>query len=209
MALIPMVIEQTPAGERSFDIYSRLLRDRIIMLSGPFEEHMAQVICAQLLYLESESNSNPIQLYINSPGGVVTEGLAILNTIRFIKAPVLSVVTSQAASMGSFIAQACEPGMRYMLPFSKHMLHRLSSGTSGTSGQLYVQDLQYEDNKRHHDESHKVNRVLTQEYVNCNSKGKTYEEIEEVLKFDTFFDAQEAVDFGLADKVIATLDDLK
>ena len=197
-----MVVEQESRGERSWDIYSRLMKDRIIMLNGPVEDNMANVIVAQMLYLESENPDKPISLYINSPGGAVTAGLAIYDTMQYIKCPVRTIVMGQACSMGSFLAQAGEPGQRIVLPESRTMIHRVSSGTPGTSGSVHVQELQFEDAKRHYEESQKVNKRLTELYVKHNTKGKTYEELFETMKFDTFLTAQEAVDNGFADKVV-------
>ena len=202
MPLIPMVVEQESRGERSWDIYSRLMKDRIIMLNGPVEDYMANVIVAQLLYLESENPEKPINMYINSPGGQVTAGLAIYDTMQYIKCDVRTIVMGQACSMGSFLAQAGAPGKRIVLPESRTMIHRVSSGTPGTSGSVHVQELQFEDAKRHYEESQKVNKRLTELYVKHNSAGKTYEELFETMKFDTFLTAQEAVDNGFADKVV-------
>jgi len=202
MPLIPMVVEQESRGERSYDIYSRLMKDRIIMLNGPVEDHMANLIVAQMLYLESENPEKSISLYINSPGGAVTAGLAIYDTMQFIKCPVRTIVMGQACSMGSFLAQAGTPGQRVVLPESRTMIHRVSSGTPGTSGSVHVQELQMEDTIRHFEESKKVNKRLTELYVKHNSAGKTYEELFETMKFDTFLTAQEAVDNGFADKVV-------
>jgi ATP-dependent Clp protease protease subunit len=202
MPLIPMVVEQESRGERSWDIYSRLMKDRIIMLNGPVEDNMANVIVAQMLYLESENPDKTINLYINSPGGAVTAGLAIYDTMQYIKADVKTIVMGQACSMGSFLAQAGTPGKRIVLPESRTMIHRVSSGTRGTSGSVHVQELEFEDAKRAFEESKKVNKRLTELYVRHNTVGKTYEELFETMKFDTFLTAQEAVEHGLADKVV-------
>lgn len=202
MTLVPMVLEQTSRGERSYDIYSRLLRERVIMLEGEIHDQMANLIVAQLLYLESENPDGDISLYINSPGGSVTAGLAILDTIQFIKPDVSTIVMGSAASMGSLIATSGAKGKRYMLPRARHMLHRVSSGTRGTRGSIHVQELEFEDAKRHLEESKKLNELLTQSYVDNNTSNKTYDELFELMKFDTFFSANEAVNFGLADKVI-------
>jgi len=202
MPLVPMVVEQEARGERSYDIYSRLMKDRIVMLNGPVEDNMANLIVAQLLFLESENPDKSINLYINSPGGAVTAGLAIYDTMQYIKCPVRTIVMGQACSMGSFLAQAGTAGMRIVLPESRTMIHRVSSGTPGTSGSVHVQELQFEDAKRHYEESQKVNKRLTELYVKHNTKGKTYEELFETMKFDTFLTAQEAVDNGFADKVV-------
>jgi len=202
MPLIPMVVEQEARGERSYDIYSRLLKDRIIMLNGPVEDNMANLIVAQMLFLESENPDKDINLYINSPGGAVTAGLAIYDTMQFIKCDVRTIVMGQACSMGSFLAQAGTEGKRVVLPESRTMIHRVSSGTPGTSGSVHIQELQMEDIKRHYEESQKVNKRLTELYVKHNSAGKTYEELFETMKFDTFLTAEEAVENGFADKVV-------
>jgi ATP-dependent Clp protease protease subunit len=197
-----MVVETTSKGERAYDIYSRLLKDRIIMLNGPVEDNMANAIIAQLLFLESEDPDKDILLYINSPGGQVSAGLGIYDTMQFIKCDVSTVVIGQACSMGSFLAQAGAAGKRIVLPESRTMIHRVSSGTRGTSGSVYVQELQFEDAVRSMEESKKVNRRLTELYVKHNTAGKTYDEMSETMKFDTFLTAAEAVEWGLADKII-------
>jgi ATP-dependent Clp protease protease subunit len=202
MPLVPMVVEQESRGERSYDIYSRLMKDRIIMLNGPVEDSMANLIVAQLLFLESDNPGKTINLYINSPGGAVTAGLAIYDTMQYIKCDIRTIVMGQACSMGSFLAQAGTPGQRVVLPESRTMIHRVSSGTPGTSGSVHVQELQIEDINRHYAESQKINKRLTELYVKHNSVGKSYEELFETMKFDTFLTAQEAVDNGLADKVV-------
>jgi ATP-dependent Clp protease, protease subunit len=202
MPLVPIVVESESKGERSYDIYSRLMKDRIIMMQGVVEDSMANLIVAQMLYLESVNSEKPIKLYVNSPGGSVTAGLAIYDTMQFVKAPVHTMVMGQAASMGSFLAQAGEAGKRYVLPESRTMIHRVSSGTRGTSGSVHVQELQMEDAIRSFDEGKRLNRRLTELYVKHNSAGKTFEELFDTMKFDTFLSAQEAVDNGFADKVI-------
>ena len=202
MSLIPMVVETTSKGERAYDIYSRLLKDRIVMLNGPVEDNMANSIIAQLLFLESEDPDKDILLYINSPGGQVSAGLGIYDTMQFIKCDVSTVVIGQACSMGSFLAQAGAKGKRIVLPESRTMIHRVSSGTRGTSGSVYVQELQFEDAQRAFEESKKVNRRLTELYVRHNTAGKTYDEMSETMKFDTFLTSGEAVAWGLADKVV-------
>ena len=202
MPLVPMVVEQESRGERSYDIYSRLMKDRIVMLNGPVEDNMANLIVAQLLYLESENPDKDINLYINSPGGAVTAGLAIYDTMQYIKADVKTIVMGQACSMGSFLAQAGTAGKRVVLPESRTMIHRVSSGTRGTSGSVHVQELQFEDAVRSMEESKKINKRLTELYVRHNSAGKQYEELFETMKFDTFLTAAEAVEYGLADKVV-------
>ena len=202
MPMIPMVVEQEARGERSWDIYSRLMKDRIIMLNGPVEDMMANVIVAQMLYLESEDPDKEINLYINSPGGAVTAGLAIYDTMQYIKSDVRTIVMGQACSMGSFLAQSGTAGKRIVLPESRTMIHRVSSGTRGTSGSVHVQELQFEDAKRAYEESQKINKRLTELYVKHNTAGKSYEELFDTMKFDTFLTAQEAVEHGLADKVV-------
>jgi len=202
MPMIPMVVEQEQRGERAYDIYSRLMKDRIVMLQGVVEDYSANFIVAQLLYLESVNADKPIKMFINSPGGSVTAGLAIYDTMQFIKCPVHTYVMGQACSMGSFLAQAGEPGKRFVLPESRTMIHRVSSGTRGTSGSIHVQELEFEDAKRHFEESKKINKRLTELYVKHNTAGKTYEELFETMKFDTFLNSQEAVEAGLADKVV-------
>jgi ATP-dependent Clp protease protease subunit len=197
-----MVVEQTSKGERSYDIYSRLLKDRVVMLDTDVNEHTASLLVAQLLFLESEDPDKDICFYINSPGGSVTAGLAIYDTMQFIKPDVQTIVVGQAASMGSMLAQAGAVGKRFVLPESRTMIHRVSSGTQGTRGSVHVQDLQFEDSKRNFEESVRINKRLTELYVKHNTAGKTYEELYETMKFDTFLSAQEAVDFGLADKIV-------
>jgi ATP-dependent Clp protease, protease subunit len=201
--LVPMVVESTNKGERAYDIYSRLLKDRVIMLDTDVSEHSASVIVAQLLFLESENSEKDISLFINSPGGLVTAGLAIYDTMQFIKPDVSTYVIGQAASMGSFLAQAGAKGKRHVLPESRTMIHRVSSGTPGTRGSVHVQELQFEDAKRTYEESQRINKRLTELYVRHNTAGKSYEEMFSDMKFDTFLSAEQAVEYGLADKVIA------
>ncbi len=200
--LVPIVLEQTAKGERSYDIYSRLLKDRVVMLDTDVNQHVASLIVAQMLFLESENPDKDISLYINSPGGSVTAGLAIYDTMQFIKCDVQTIVIGQAASMGSFLAQAGAPGKRFVLPESRTMIHRVSSGTPGTRGSVHVQDLQFEDSKRSFEERVRINKRLTELYVKHNTAGKTYDELYDIMKFDTFLSAQQAVDFGLADKIV-------
>lgn len=202
MGLVPMVVESTNKGERAYDIYSRLLKDRVVMLDTDVNEHTASVIVAQLLFLESENSDKDISFFINSPGGSVTAGLAIYDTMNFIKCDVATYVMGQAASMGSFLAQAGAKGKRFVLPESRTMIHRVSSGTPGTRGSVHVQELQFEDAKRSYEESQRINKRLTELYVKHNTAGKTYDELFGDMKFDTFLSAEEAVAYGLADKVI-------
>ena len=203
MALVPTVVEQTGRGERAYDIYSRLLKDRIVMLTGEVNDHSANLVCAQMLFLESQNPNEDINFYINSPGGSVTAGLSIYDTMQFINSPVSTIVMGQACSMGSFLAQAGEPGKRYVLPNSRTMIHRVSSGTPGTRGSVHVQELEFEDARRHFEESKYLNERLTQLYVEHNTAGKTFEELFETMKFDTFLNAEQAVENGFADKVVS------
>lgn len=200
--LVPVVIETTSKGERAYDIYSRLLKERIVMLNGPVDDHMANLVVAQLLFLESEDTGRDINLFINSPGGSVTAGLAIYDTMQFIKPDVATYVMGQACSMGSFLAQAGAATKRFVLPESRTMIHRVSSGTPGTKGSVHVQELEFEDARRHFEESKRVNERLTELYARHNTRGKTYEELYETMKFDTFLSAAEAVEWGLADQVV-------
>lgn len=199
--LVPIVVENTSKGERSYDIYSRLLKDRIIMLDTPVDSHIASLITAQMLFLESEEPDKDINFYINSPGGSVTAGLSIYNTMQYIKCDVRTIVTGEAASMGSFLAQAGAAGKRIVLPESRTMIHRVSSGTPGTSGSIHVQELELEDAKRHLEEAKRLNKRLVELYAKHNTAGKEVDELAETMKFDTFLSAQEAVDFGLADEI--------
>ena len=199
--LVPMVIESEPKGERAYDIYSRLLKDRVIMLDTDVNEHTSSLLVAQLLFLESQGNED-INLFINSPGGSVTAGLAIYDTMQFIRPDVATYVMGQACSMGSFLAQAGAAGKRFVLPEARTMIHRVSSGTPGTRGTVHVQELEFEDAKRSFEESKRINERLTELYVKHNTAGKTYAQLYEAMKFDTFLSAKEAVAYGLADKVI-------
>ena len=192
MNLVPMVVESTSKGERAYDIYSRLLKERIVMLNGPVEDHMANTIVAQLLFLESENPDKEISLFINSPGGVITAGMSIYDTMQFIKPDVATYVMGQACSMGSFLAQAGAPGKRYMLPYARHMIHQPSGGARGMQSDIEIQ----------YKEITKMKEMLTHLYVKHNSKGKTYKEFERDMDRDTFMSAQEALDYGLIDKII-------
>lgn len=192
MTLVPMVVESTSKGERAFDIYSRLLKERIIMLNGPVEDHMSNLIVAQMLFLESENPEKDISLFINSPGGVITSGMSIYDVMQFIKCDVATYVMGQACSMGSFLAQAGTPGKRFMLPYARHMIHQPSGGTRGMQSDIEIQ----------YKEITKMKHTLTELYVKHNSKGKTYEEFARDMDRDTFMSAQEALDYGLVDKII-------
>jgi ATP-dependent Clp protease protease subunit len=172
------------------------------MLDTDVNEHSASLIISQLLFLESENPEADILFYINSPGGSVTAGLAIYDTMQFIKPDVSTIVLGQACSMGSFLAQAGAPGKRLVLPESRTMIHRVSSGTPGTKGSVHVQELEFEDSKRHFEESKRLNERLTYLYSKHNTAGKTFQEFYETMKFDTFLSAEEAVEWGLADQVV-------
>lgn len=197
-----MVLESTAGGERAMDLKSRLLKERVVFLTGGVDDHQADLICSQLLFLEADNPEKDIHFYINSPGGLVTAGLAIYDTMQFIKPDVSTMVMGQAASMGSLLAQAGAAGKRYVLPNSRTMIHRVSSGTRGTGGSVHIQEMEMEDNLRHLQESKDLNKRLTEIYVKHNSAGKTFEELFETMKFDTFLRAEDAVAWGLADKVI-------
>lgn len=192
MALVPMVIEKTSAGERAYDIYSRLLKERIVMLEGEVHDQMANLIVAQLLYLEAENPSQGITMFVNSPGGSVTAGMAIYDTMQLVKCPVATYVMGQACSMGSLLAQAGEPGQRFMLPNARHMIHQPSGGARGQATDMEIQVREILEMKRN----------LTQLYVKHNSRGKTFEEFARDMERDNFMSAQQAVDYGLADRII-------
>ncbi len=194
-ALIPVVVEQSSRGERSFDIYSRLLRERIIFVTGEVEDHMASVIVAQLLFLESENPSKDISMYINSPGGVVTAGLAIHDTMQYIKPRVSTVCIGQACSMGSFLLAAGEPGMRIALPNARIMIHQPSGGARGMASDIEIQAR----------EILRLRQRMNQHYANYT--GKTLAEIEKAVDRDTWLDADEAKEFGLVDKVFESRPD--
>ncbi len=187
--LIPQVIENTSRGERGFDIYSRLLRERIIFLTGPVEDNMASVIIAQLLFLEAENPKKEISLYISSPGGVVTAGLAIYDTMQFIRPKVSTLCVGQAASMGSLLLCAGEAGMRYALPNARVMVHQPSGGFQGQASDIL----------RHAEDIMKIKRRLNEIYV--KHTGRDYDTIEKTLDRDHFMTADEARDFGLIDRV--------
>ena len=194
-ALVPMVVEQTSRGERSFDIYSRLLRERIVFVTGQVEDHMASLIVAQLLFLESENPSKDISMYINSPGGVVTAGMAIYDTMQYIKPRVSTVCIGQAASMGSFLLAAGEPGMRIALPNARIMVHQPSGGAQGMASDIEIQAR----------EILRMRKRLNECYVKFT--GKSLDEIEKAMDRDTFLEAEEALAFGLVDKVFESRPD--
>ena len=189
--LVPMVVEQTNRGERAYDIYSRLLKERIVFVTGPIEDHLASLITAQLLFLEAENPKKEISMYINSPGGVVTSGMAIYDTMQFIRPAVATLCIGQAASMGSLLLAAGEKGMRYSLPNSRIMLHQPSGGFQG----------QASDIERHAEDIIKMKRRLNDVYV--KHTGKDYETIERTLDRDYFMSAEDARTFGIVDEVIS------
>ena len=190
-ALIPMVIEQTSRGERSFDIYSRLLKERIIFLNGPVEDNMASVICAQLLFLESENPNKDIYMYINSPGGVVTSGLAIYDTMEYIRPDVATVCMGQAASMGSLLLTAGAAGKRYCLPNARIMTHQPSGGFQGQATDIEI----------HAREIINLRGRLNGIYE--KHTGQTIKQIEKIMERDTFMSPDEAKSLGLIDEVVA------
>ena len=190
--LVPVVVESTSKGERSYDIYSRLLKERIVMLNGEVEDHMANLVVAQLLFLESEDPNKDISLFINSPGGVVTAGMSIYDTMQFIKPSVATYVMGQACSMGSLLAQAGAPGKRFMLPNARHMIHQPSGGARGQATDIQIQAREIQ----------KMKENLTMIYVKHNSKGKTYEEFAADMERDFFMSAEEALSYGLIDHII-------
>ena len=191
--LVPMVVEQEARGERAYDIYSRLLKDRIVMLDTDVNEHSASIIVAQLLFLESQGNDD-IQFFINSPGGVVTAGMAIYDTMQFIKPDVATIVIGQACSMGSLLATSGAPGKRRMLPNARHMIHQPSGGARGQATDMEIQVKEILEMKRY----------LTQIYVDHNSAGKQFDEIAKDMERDNFMSAQQAVDYGLADEIVTS-----
>ena len=190
--LVPMVIESSAKGERAYDIYSRLLKERIIMLNGPVEDGMANLIVAQMLFLESENPDKEINLFINSPGGVITAGMSIYDTMQFIRPDVATYVMGQACSMGSFLAQAGAKGKRFMLPNARHMIHQPSGGARGMQSDIEIQ----------YKEITKMKQMLTELYVKHNTAGKTYQDFERDMDRDTFMSAEEAMAYGLVDQII-------
>ncbi len=190
-ALVPMVVEQTAKGERSYDIYSRLLKERVIFLCGQVEEHMANLIVAQLLFLESESPDKDIFLYINSPGGSVTAGMAIYDTMRFIKPNVSTVCMGQAASMGAFLLSAGEKGKRFCLPNARVMIHQPLGGFQGQASDFEIHAKEILSIKE------KLNRLM------ADHTGQKYDKVAKDTDRDNFLSAQEAVDYGLVDAILA------
>jgi ATP-dependent Clp protease protease subunit len=187
-----MVIESTAKGERAYDIYSRLLKERIIMLEGEVHDQMANLIVAQLLFLESENPDKEISLFINSPGGSVTAGMAIYDSMQFIKPDIATYVMGQACSMGSLLAQAGTAGKRYMLPNARHMIHQPSGGARGQATDMLIQV----------EEILAMKKNLTEIYAKHNSRGKTYETLIADMERDKFMSAKEALAYGLIDKII-------
>jgi len=192
--LVPIVIENTSRGERSYDLYSRLLKDRVIMLDGEVGQHTASLICAQLLFLESDNPNKAISLYINSPGGSVTAGMAIYDTMNFIKPAIHTIVMGQAASMGSLLATAGNKGHRYILPNARHMIHQPLGGASGQATDVEIQAK----------ELLRWKTVLTDIYV--KHTGKSHKQLRADMERDFFMTAGEAVEYGLADKILTTRD---
>ncbi len=190
MSLVPIVVEQTSRGERSYDIFSRLLKDRIIFLGEPIEDHVSSLVIAQLLFLEAEDPDKDIFLYINSPGGVVTSGLAIYDTMQYIKADVATICIGQAASMGSLLLMAGAPGKRSALPNSRIMIHQPSAGFQGQASDIEI----------HAREIGKVKKTLNEIYA--KHTGRKIDLIEKDMDRDNFMTAQEAVAYGLIDKVV-------
>ena len=184
------MIEQTSKGERSYDIFSRLLKDRIIFLEGPIQEHTASLLCSQLLFLESQDSKKDITVYINSPGGLVTAGMAIYDTMQYISTDIQTIVVGQACSMGSLLASAGTKGKRLMLPHARHMIHQPLGGASGQATDVQIQA----------NELLRWKKELTEIYV--NTTGKTFEQLSADMERDKFMTAQESVAYGLADEVI-------
>lgn len=193
MNLVPMVVEQTNRGERAYDIFSRLLKERIIFITGPIEDGMSTLIVAQLLFLEAENPKKEISMYINSPGGVVTSGLAIYDTMQFIRPPVSTLCVGQAASMGSLLLAAGEAGLRFALPNARIMVHQPSGGFQGQTSDILI----------HAREIESLRRRLNEIYV--HHTGRTVKEIEDALERDNFMTSSVAKDFGLVDQVIDKL----
>ena len=194
MPLVPIVIEQTSKGERSYDIFSRLLKDRIIMLEGPIGEHTSSVLCAQLLFLESQDSKKDITLYINSPGGLITAGMAIYDTMQYVRSDIQTIVTGQAASMGSLLATAGTKGKRFMLPHSRHMIHQPLGGTRGQATDI---EIHAREIIRWKDELTKIYEKHT---------GQPLDKLKADMERDKFMTSEEAVKYGLADKIVTSRD---
>ena len=192
MNFVPYVIEKTAQGERSYDIYSRLLKERIVFLNGEVNDAVSNSICAQLLFLEADDPEADINLYINSPGGAVTAGMAMYDTMQYIKPDVSTIVMGQAASMGSFLANAGAPSKRFMLPSARHMIHQPLGGAQGQASDIEIRAK----------EIVRIKQELTDIYVKHNTAGKTYEEFESAMDRDNFMTSAEALAFGLVDEII-------
>ena len=188
--LIPMVVEQSSRGERAYDIYSRLLKERIIFLTGPIDDNIASLVCAQLLFLESENPKKEISFYINSPGGIVWSGLAVYDTMQYISSKIMTICIGQAASAGSLLLAAGEKDMRFSLPNSRIMIHQPSGGYQGQ-----VTDLEIQTN-----EIIKTKKRLNQIYA--KHTGKNIKEVELIMERDKYFSPEEAIKFGLIDKIV-------
>ena len=195
MPLTPVVIEHTSKGERSYDIFSRLLKDRIIVMDGTVEDHMASVLCAQLLFAESQDPKKEITIYINSRGGLVTAGMAIYDTMQYVKCDIRTIVMGQACSMASLLASAGTKGKRMMLPHARHMIHQPLGGASGQATDVEIQA----------NELLRWKKELTEIYV--KTTGKTFEQLSSDTERDKFMTAEESVKYGLADQVITTRED--
>lgn len=192
--LVPMVIERTSQGERAFDIYSRLLNERIVFLNGPVDDNVSNLIIAQILHLESQDSDKDINFYINSPGGVITAGMAIYDVMQFVKPDIATYVIGQACSMGSFLAQAGTQGKRFMLPNARHMIHQPSGGARGMASDIEIsyKEIMYWKTR------------LTMLYVEHNTAGKTYAQFENDMDRDTFMSANEALKYGLCDSIVSS-----
>lgn len=190
--LVPIVVEKTSQGERAFDIFSRLLSERIVFLNGPVDDYSANLIVAQILHLESVDSEKDINFYINSPGGVITAGMAIYDVMQFVKPDISTYVMGQACSMGSFLAQAGTPNKRYMLPNSRHMIHQPSGGARGMASDIEIS----------YKEIMHWKQRLTELYVHHNTAGKKYEDFERDMDRDTFMSAEESLAYGLCDHIV-------
>ena len=190
--LIPMVVEQSSRGERAYDIYSRLLKERIIFLTGPIDDNIASLICAQLLFLESENPKKEISFYINSPGGIVWSGLAMYDTMQYISSKIMTICIGQAASAGSLLLTAGENDMRYSLPNSRIMMHQPSGGYQGQVTDIEIQTKEIIKTKK------RLNEIY------AKHSGKDIKEVEEIMERDKYFSPQEAIKFGLIDKIVTT-----
>jgi ATP-dependent Clp protease protease subunit len=194
-SLVPIVIEQTSKGERSYDIFSRLLKDRIIMLEGPIGEHTASIMCAQILFLESQNPGKDITLYINSPGGLVTAGMAIYDTMQYVKSDIQTIVIGQACSMGSLLASAGTKGKRFMLPHARHMIHQPLGGAKGQATDVQIQA----------NELLRWKESLTKIYE--KHTGQKFEKLKDDMERDKFMTADESIKYGLCDKIVHSRDE--